>query len=330
MKQSRMIVIISATLLTLVINASFIAQNIPANPSTQPAPPVRMSLIVTDKSDHSLDEIRREDIKVFEGKVEQTLLLLERDQRPIDFGIAIDTSGSFKQLMVPALAAAQKIIEKKRPTDEVFIERFISSDKIEKVQDFTTDAALLLTSLNGMIIEGGQSAVIDALYIAVDHTAKHGQNGHRKAVIFITDGEDRASYYKREDLIKFLHTTNVQVFVIGIVALLDGNAGFQRPSPREVAERFLRSVAEETGGRLFLPKNVNELSKAVDEIVHDLNGQFVIGYQSTNGSGKTGFRKVDVKAVEVPGREKLHVITPPGYYLKSPISDLRPKDKNAP
>ncbi|HZE62573.1 MAG TPA: VWA domain-containing protein [Pyrinomonadaceae bacterium] len=328
MKQSRMMVTISATLLTLVVNTSFVSQNIPPNPSTPSAAQVSLSLIVTDKSDHSLDEIRKEDIKVFEGKVEQTLLLLERDQRPIDFGIAIDTSGSFKQLMAPALTAAQIIIERKRAADEVFIERFISSDKIEKIQDFTADAALLLASLKGIRIEGGQSAVIDALYIAVDHTAKHEQSGHRKAVIFITDGEDRASYYKREDLIKFLHTTNVQVFVIGIVTLLDSHAGLVRPSPREVAEGFLRSVAEESGGRLFLPKNVGELSRAVDEIVHDLNGQFVIGYQSTNGSGKTGFRKVDVKAAEVPGKEKLHVITPPGYYFNPPRLDSKSKDKS--
>ncbi|HXL80692.1 MAG TPA: VWA domain-containing protein [Pyrinomonadaceae bacterium] len=327
MKQSRIIAIFSGALLMFVINASFIAQNIPPNPSSTLAPPVRLSLIVTDKSDHSLDEIRKEDIKVFEGNVEQTILLLERDQRPVDLGIAVDSSGSFKELIGSALSAVQIIIHRKRPSDEVFIERFTSGDKIETVQDFTSDESLLLAGLKLMRVEGGQSAVIDALYLAVDHTAKHEPKEHRKAVIFITDGEDRASYYKREDLIKFLHTTNVQVFVIGIVTLLDSQAGLVRSSPREVAEGFLRSVAEESGGRLFLPKNVGELSRALDEIDHDLKSQFVIGYQSTNDGGKTGFRKVDVKAIEAPGREKLHLITARGYYLKPPSSDSKSKDK---
>src|SRR6267142_5491 len=110
MKLSRTIIAIVGAILMLVTNAAIIAQNIPSNPNNATAPPVKLSLIITDKSDHSLDEIRREDIKIFEGKVEQTLLLLERDQRPIDFGIVIDSSGSFKQLMEPALSAAQIMI----------------------------------------------------------------------------------------------------------------------------------------------------------------------------------------------------------------------------
>jgi Ca-activated chloride channel family protein len=325
MNRSRITVIISAALLTLVVNPSFFSQNIPPTPTSSIAPQVRLRLIVTDNSDHSIDEIRKEDIKVFEEKVEQTILSLDRDQRPIDFGIAIDSSGSFKQLMAPALSAVQIIIQRKRPADEVFIEGFISNDKIETMQEFTATESLLLAGLKKIRIEGGQSAVIDALYIAVDHTAKHEQNDHRKAVILITDGEDRASYYKREDLIKLLRLTNIQVFVIGIVTLLDDNAGLQRPSQRERAEQFLRSVAEESGGRLFLPKNTDDLSKGIDEIVHDLAGQFVVSYQPIDSGRKTDFRRVDVKIVEAPGREKAHVITPRGYYSITPKSDSKIK-----
>jgi Ca-activated chloride channel family protein len=330
MKRLRINVIISATLLTLVVNPAFVSQNIPPSPTTSIAPQVRLRLIVTDKSDHSIDEIRKEDIRVFEEKVEQTILSLDRDQRPIDFGIAIDSSGSFKQLMAPALSAVQVIIQRKRPTDEVFLERFISNDKMETVQEFTANEALLLAGLKKIRIEGGQSAVIDALYIAVDHTAKHQQNDRRKAVILISDGEDRASYYKREDLLKLLRLTNIQVFVIGIVTLLEENAGLQRPSQRERAEQFLRSVTEESGGRLFLPKNTDDLSKAIDEIVHDLDGQFVVGYQSTDSSRKADYRRVDVKIIEAPGKEKAHVITPRGYYAITPKSDSKTNDKKSP
>jgi len=330
MKRSRITVIVSATFLMFVANQSFGSQNIPPNPTPSIGPQVRLRLIVTDKSDHSIDEIRKEDIKVFEEHVEQTILSLDRDQRPIDFGIAIDCSGSFKQLTTPALSAVQTIIQRKRPADEVFIERFISSDKIERMQEFTAIESLLLTGLKKIKTEDGQSAVIDALYIAVDHTAKHDANDHRKAVILITDGDDRASFYKREDLIKLLRLTNIQVFVIGIVTLLDHNAGLQRPGQQERAEQLLRSVAEESGGRLFLPKNTEELSKATDEIVHDLAGQFVVSYQPTDSSRKTDFRNVEVKMVEAPGREKTHVITPRGYYAITPTSDSKSKDKKSP
>jgi hypothetical protein len=41
-----------------------------------------------------------------------------------------------------------KIVRSNTPSDETFIVRFISSDKIETVQEPTSDKTLLLTGLN--------------------------------------------------------------------------------------------------------------------------------------------------------------------------------------
>jgi Ca-activated chloride channel family protein len=323
MRPSRRIVATIATLLALVVNASFVAQTTPSNPSGPQTPSVRLNVIVTDSANHSLDDIRKGDIRVFEDKVEQTVLLSEKDERPVDYGIVIDTSGSFKSVMGPALEAVSVIISNNRPADETFIERFVSSDKIETLRDFTSDKSLLLAALKSIRVEGGQSAVLDALYLAVDHTAKHAQKERRQAVVLITDGEDRQSFYKLEDTVKFLRATNVQVFIIGIVFMLDKESGLIRQSPRDKAEKLLATFAEESGGRLFFVKNLNELAKAVAEIVHDLRGQFLISYQPTN-SGKTSFRKVDVKLVEAPDRKKWSVIARPGYYLNAPGPNAKP------
>lgn len=311
--------------LALAVGTNLVGQNTsPAEPKNAPGLLVKLNLIFTDRSNHSLDEIRREDVQVFEEKTQQTIVLFEKDERPIDYGIAIDTSGSLQPVLGSVLDAVKLIIDSNRPSDEVFIERFVSSNKIETMQDFTADKELLLAARKQLRIEEGQSAIIDGLYLAVDHTAQHGQKERRKAVVLITDGEDRSSFYPLEKLVKLLHETNVQVFIIGIVTQLDKEGGLIRKSPRVKAEELLADIAEESRGRLFLPTNVGELGKATAEIVHDLHSQFVVGYYSTNVSGKTSFRKVEVKLVSAPKTEKRNVIAPRGYYVNAPGSSSKP------
>lgn len=278
--------------------------------------PVSLSLIVTDKQNKSVNTIYKDQIHVFEDKVEQPITAIEPDERPVDYGIVIDASGSFRRLIVSSLETVRLIIKNKRPADEVFIERFISSLQIEKHQDFTSDEAVLLKSLENFKIEGGQSAVIDALYMAVNYVDEHNKAnaGRRKVVIIITDGEDRNSSYKQEELVNLLHETGVQVFVLGLVIELEKEPGFIRRSPQEKAEKLLKTVAEESGGRIFFPKDKQQLIDSTTQIIMDLRGQFRINYQSTSDASKKGFRKVDVKFVSTDA-EKLSLVVPRGYFV---------------
>ena len=321
MKRSRANFVTTATLVGLLVNGSFIAQTPPAVPGAREIPLVKLNIIITDGAHHSLDDIQRDDVRVFEDKIEQTVQLFEKDERPIDYGIVIDTSASLRDALGSGLEAARIITNSNRATDETFIECFASSDKIKKLQDFTSDKNLLLAALRSIRVETGQSAVLDALFVALEHTAKHAQKDRRKAIVFITDGEDRASSHGLGKVVDLLHETNIQVFIIGIVFMLEKEGGFVRSSPREKAEKLLATIAEESGGRLFLTKNLGELGKAIGEIVHDLRGQIMISYQPSGA--KAGFRKVDVKLVKTPGREKWRVIAPPGYYLNAPASNSK-------
>ncbi len=57
------------------------------------------------------------------------------------------------------------------------IVRFVSANKIEVVQDFTTRKNSLNTALDNLFIEGGQTAIIDAVY---QTTKKVGQYQNSK------------------------------------------------------------------------------------------------------------------------------------------------------
>jgi len=100
---------------TLAIGAAVVSAQDPAIVSNkQPSGPlVKLSMIVTDHDNHSIDEIRKEDVRVAENGIEQTIALLEPDKRPIDYGLVIDSSGSFKSVLGSALEAAKLIVNGK-------------------------------------------------------------------------------------------------------------------------------------------------------------------------------------------------------------------------
>src|SRR5690349_6040333 len=89
-------------------------------------PRVELSLLVTDKDNKPLTTIRKEELHVFEGTTEQTILSVERDTRPMDLVLAIDASGSVRPWFEAAMKAAMLIVRNVRPEDEIFVEKFIS------------------------------------------------------------------------------------------------------------------------------------------------------------------------------------------------------------
>ena len=298
----------------------------PAPPPPPAGPMVGLSMIVTDKDGKGVDTIRKDQIRVIEDGEEQTVLGIEADERPVDYVIALDSSGSFNRLFVSALEAAKLLILNRRPQDQVALIRFIGRDNVQKVQDFSTDRDILLKALDGSYLEGGRSAVIDAFYLSAEYVDEYNKSndGRRKVAVFITDGEDRNSYYTQEQLIKLLREIGVQVFILGLVVELDKEAGFTRLSPRQKAEKLLNAVAEESGGRVFYPKDKKELVEAAAQIILDVRAQFRIKYQSTRAS-KNGYRKIDVKYVAAPGDEKRNLITPRGYF----VGPRTPPDKKS-
>jgi Ca-activated chloride channel homolog len=92
-----------------------------------------------------------------------------------------------------------------------------AATKSETLQDFTADKSLLLDGVDNLYIEGGQTAVIDGVYLAAQHVAEYKKGDpndrRRRALIVITDGEDRNSYFKEEQLFPQLREEDVQIFL---------------------------------------------------------------------------------------------------------------------
>lgn len=87
----------------------------------------------------------------------------------------------------------------------------------------------------------------------------------------------------------------------------------ENPLTRRAEGEFaLRQLAQETGGRLFLPKRPADVADVYTEIANELTSQYVLGYLSSNGAAPTGdsWRRVAVRV----RRPNLQARTRAGYY----------------
>ena len=285
-----------------------------ASPVTQ-SQQVRMSLIVTDRSKRPIQDLRAEEIQLTDDGQPRPITFFAKDERPLRYTIALDTSGSLRRLLPTCISIASALIQNNRVNDETMIVRFVSSDKIEPVQDFTSDKSKLIDSLKLMRVEGGQTAVVDAVHLSVQATAsRKGDNADvRRVLVLISDGEDRASYYSQDNLLQLLREKDVQIFALGVVGQLDNEGGMIRATPRDRAEKLLNRLAEETGGQAFFADDLAELVDAAKHVNTNLALQYIIGFERHNQPGEKGFRKI--KASIVRPSEKLIAIMRPSYWV---------------
>lgn len=274
---------------------------------------VTLNVRVIDRNNRPIDNVRQSDFHVFEDGVAQPIESFTREEVPISYGLAVDTSGSLRSQLQGVIDAAKTIINSNKPGDETFLVRFISSDKIETVQDFTPNRDLLMDGLDSLYVEGGQTAIIDAVYLTAEHVAEYKKGNdsdrRRRALIVITDGEDRNSFYHEPQLFQRLREEDVQIYVIGFVRELDKEGGLIRKSPRDKAVNLINKLATETGGRAFFPDSLSELPQIASEIVRDLRTQYVIAYNPTNKLRDGSFRSIKVAVDQGPSSDKRIALT---------------------
>ena len=280
---------------------------------------VNLHVRVVDRGNRPVGDVRQEEFRVFENGVPQKIEFISKEEVPIHYGLVVDNSQSMRLLLDKVIEASKTIINHNRPGDETFLVRFVDNENIEIKQDFTSKQEDLFEKLEDLYTEGGQTAVLDAVMLSAEHAAKYKKGNpltdrRRRALILITDGEDRSSYYKQNEIFDALRESDVQIYVIGFVGELEAdNGGFIKKSTKEKAVNLINRLASESGGRAFFPNSLAELPAIANEITKDLRTQYVISYYPTNKARDGSFRSVRVTVADNTKREKRIAITRPGY-----------------
>lgn len=270
---------------------------------------VNLNVRVVDRFNRPIANLRKEDFQIFEDKAAQPIEFFSQSEVPTNYALVIDNSGSLRFQLEKVIEASKTIVGTNRPDDETGVIRFVSSEKIEILQDFTADKTDLNDALDNMFIEGGQTAIIDAIYLAAEKVDEYEKSRNpndrkRRAMIVVSDGEDRSSYYKEEQLFKMLREADVQIYTVGFVKDLETDGSFIRKSPQKKAKNFLTKLAEETGGKAYFPNTVSELPAIANDISSELRTQYSIGYLPDNDIPKDAFRNIKVVVKDGPNGEK--------------------------
>jgi Ca-activated chloride channel family protein len=289
---------------------------------------VTLDVSVLDKNNKFIKGLAQGKFQVFEDQIQQKIEFFSQEQVPISYGIVVDTSGSMRKRLATVIKAAKTLISLSKPGDEVFIVDMKDTQNIELLEDFTTSLQDANDALDNMVAGGG-TALLDGITVAGEY-ARKGSN-RRKAILVISDGDERDSTYTVDQTLDKLREFDVQLYMIGFPEEVSEDGGLFKRSPRKKAIDLINKLTAESGGQAYFPKDLADLEPIARKIGEDLRSQYSIGYYPSNTKQDGAFRKLQVKLME--NKDQLAVRTRAGYYAQkeggSTTSDASQRSKHS-
>jgi len=252
---------------------------------------VNILFTVTDKKDHMVLNLTKDDFHVFEDKVPQTVTNFSRESDlPLRIGILIDTSNSIRErLHFEQEAAADFLSETVRPgKDKAFVVAFDVEPQL--LQDYTDDVNKLSEAIRSLQAGGG-TGLYDAIYFSCKQKMlifPPPEPYLRRVMIVISDGLDNQSEHGREEALSMAQRAEVVIYAIST----------NRSGVPTRGDKILRRFAEETGGRAFFPFEARDLASNFQEISRELRSQYSLAYVSTNKNHDGTFRSITLATSE--------------------------------
>jgi len=251
----------------------------------------------------------RDDFQIFEDGVPQDITLFSAERQPIALSILLDSSTSMDTKLAVAQEAAIGFARRLGPRDLAEVIDFDNHERI--LQEFTADHAALEKAIR-QTAAGGSTSLYDALYIALRDLGRQRAGWddqlRRQAVVVLSDGEDTASAIDYDYVLDAAKRSEVLIYCIGLKSRTDApTKGFKE------ADFVLRTLSQETGGRVFFVELLPQLAAVYQTIADELVSQYTIGYSSKNPKRDGAWRtvRVMVDAPDAVARTK------PGYYAPS-------------
>lgn len=148
---------------------------------------VTVPVIVSDRGDRYIPDLKQEDFSVYEDGVKQDISFFETVSAPFNVVLMLDTSASTQEKLGPIQQAAIAFTEQLQQADRVKVISF--DDRVRDLSVFTSDRAVLQWAIRGTR-PGQGTKLYDAMAFAIK--ALQRIKG-RKAIVIFTDGVDSYS-----------------------------------------------------------------------------------------------------------------------------------------
>jgi VWFA-related protein len=288
-------------------------KSLPATSVEQPMLRVDSALVtiparITTIAGVPITSLRKDDFRLFEDDIEQTIVHFGMDDVPVSIGLLFDISGSMANKMGKACEAVKAFFKTANPADEFFLIRF--NDRVKLAVPFTPDPDLIYRELE-RTSPFGQTSLLDAINLAMKQMKK-AHNPHQ-AIVVVSDGGDNWSHHSIREIKRSLMESDAQVFALGIFDrdYMSKHAAEERRGPV-----LLDELAEQTGGRHFPVDNLDDLPAISAQLSREIRNQYELGYYSTNPvrDGKYRRVKLSLKMEGVSDPARLHADYRRGYF----------------
>jgi len=283
---------------------------------------VSVTALVHDKKGAPVHGLTKNDFLLREdGKPQPVRYFNDDNDLPLTIGLMIDTSGSLRVHTEEERAASSTFLQQMltRPADRAFILHFDS--RIELLQKTTSDMDKLKTALSNLIKFEAADAAAAAekdkkdhplhtvgttqLYSSIGAAARMviAKEPGRRALIVLTDGDDRGSNISLDDAIRQAQLADVAVYSVlylpqgaGPGLALSGGIAAGHALANN-GNSVMQRIAQETGGRTFVVSKETPITRIYAQIEEDLRSQYRLGFTPTDAKPNS-FHSLELKTVD--------------------------------
>jgi VWFA-related protein len=247
---------------------------------------VNLIFTVTDRHGHYIPNLRQSDFALLDDQKAPARVNSFHQQinLPLRVGLVIDASTSIRsRFQFEQQSATEFLIQiLKARSDRAFVMGFDVTPTV--TQDWTNNIDALETGVSRMR-PGGGTALFDAVYTACRDKLLEGARDRepvRKALVLISDGDDNQSRVHPDEAIKECERAETIIYAISTN---------WTPS-RGKGDDVLKQLAEATGGEVYFPPSVEEVTNSFKSIEEELRSQYALTYTPADFKYDGAFRPI--------------------------------------
>jgi VWFA-related protein len=276
---------------------------------------VRVDVLVLDGRT-PVPGLGQADFELSDSGVAQQISSVQLEDVPLSVLFALDVSQSvqgepLRHLQEAASSAGAML----SPADRAALLTF-SSDIVLRAP-WSGERGVMHAALPALTASGSTS-LHDAAHVAL--TARDSAVS-RTLVLLFSDGEDTSSWLPGESVLEVARRTDAVVYAIGLRPTVsvpvagfrvDFRSGLLPESPRalptQLSERFLRALADETGGDYLEANRSDRLKDTFQQVMREFRSRYLLTY-TPRGVDSGGWHPLEVR---VKGR-RVKVTARRGY-----------------
>jgi VWFA-related protein len=286
----------------------------PQEPAVAPQPPIRITVervnvgvIVTDNRGKLVEGLSRENFLVTDNGAAQPITDFVSIDQPAQVLMLVEAGPAVYLLQAAHLFVADTLLGGLSPGDRVALVRY--NEAPLGLLDFTTDKRMAQSALDQIQFNlgYGQLNLSSSLNTVLDWLARVPG---KKTVLLISTGVDTSPEPVMQALLGRLQVADVRTLCISMSGpLRDGKEGSKQQAQQTQAafaqaDRWLKLLAEASGGHAYFPANAKEFQEAYRQIAQLVRHEYSLAFTPPVADGAVHTIDVRVCGLKEDGKDK--------------------------